>query len=114
MKANVYSFLVGDNGEHKKVKDVNTNVVATISNNEYKDILLNNKCLRYSISRIESKDYRIGTYEIHKISLLYFDEKIYIQNKGYDGLSLGYQRELEKTVIVITILKIVFWSSILL
>ena len=32
----------------------------------------------------------IGTYEINKTSLSCFDDKIYIQNKGYDGLALGY------------------------
>ena len=33
----MYSFLVDDNSEHKKAKDVNKNVVATIIHNEYKD-----------------------------------------------------------------------------
>ena len=50
----MYSFLV-DNSEHKKAKDVNRNVVATISNNEYKDVLLNNKCIRHSMNRIQNK-----------------------------------------------------------
>ena len=39
---------------------------------------------------IEFKVKIIGTYEINKISLSCFDGKIYIQNKGYDGLVLGY------------------------
>ena len=69
---------------------MNRNVVATISRNGYKDVLLNKKCLRHSLNRIQSKDHRIGTYEINKISLSYFDDKIYIQNNGCDGLALGY------------------------
>ena len=69
LKAKIYSFLVGDNSEHKKAKAVNSNVVATISHNEYKDVLLNNKGLRHSVNRIQSKDHIIGTYEINKISL---------------------------------------------
>ena len=89
LKPKTYTFLV-DNNEHKKAKGVNKNVVATINHNEYKDVLLNNKCIRHSMNRIESKDYRIGTYEINKISLSCFDDKIYIQNNGYDGLALGY------------------------
>ena len=44
----MYSFLVEDNSKHKKAKGVNWNVVATISHNEFKDLLLNNKCLRHS------------------------------------------------------------------
>ena len=31
-----------------------------------------------SMNRIQSKDHRIGTYEINKISLSCFDGKIYI------------------------------------
>ena len=37
-----------------------------------------------------SKDYKMGTYEINKISLSCFDDKIYIQKNGFDGLALGY------------------------
>ena len=43
------------------------------------------------MNRIQSNDHRTGTYEIKKISLSCFDEKVYIQNNGYDGLALGYQ-----------------------
>ena len=52
---------------------------------------LNKKCLRHSMNRIQSKDYKIGTYEINNISLSCYDDKIYISNNGYDGLALGYQ-----------------------
>ena len=36
LKPKMYSFLVGNNNEHKKAKCVNRNVVATISHNKYK------------------------------------------------------------------------------
>ena len=42
----------------KKAKGVNGNVAATISHNKYKYVLLNNKCLRHSMNRIQSKDHR--------------------------------------------------------
>ena len=45
----------------------------------------------HSVNRIQSKDNRIGTYEIKKNSVCRFDNKIYIPNNGYDGLALGYQ-----------------------
>ena len=32
------------------------------------------------MNRIQSKDHRIGTYEISKTSLSSFDDKIHIQN----------------------------------
>ena len=40
------------------------------------------------MNRIDSKDHRIGTYEINKISLPYFDDRIHIQKSGYDRLAL--------------------------
>ena len=59
--------MVANNGEHNKAKGLNINVNATISHNEYKDVLLNNKYLTNSLNRIQSKDHRIGIYEINKI-----------------------------------------------
>ena len=86
LKPKMHSFLV-DNNEHKKAKGVNKNIIAIISHNEYKDVLLNTKCNRHSMIRIQ----RIRTYEISKVSLFTFDNKIYIQNNGYNGLALRYQ-----------------------
>ena len=54
-KPNMYSFLVDDSSEHKNAKKVNKNVVATVSHNGYKDVLLNQKCLKKSMNRIQSK-----------------------------------------------------------
>ena len=80
----MYSFLVDDNREPKKAKCVNRNVDTTVSHNEYKDVLLNNKYLRLSMNRNRAKDQRIKTYEINKISLSCFDDKIYTQNNELD------------------------------
>ena len=54
LKPKMYSFLV-DNSERKKAKGVNRSAVATISHNEYKDLLQNNKCIRHSMNRIKKK-----------------------------------------------------------
>ena len=90
LKPKMYSYLVDDNSEHKKAKEVNKNVVATISHNKYKVILLNKTYLRHSMNRIQSKNHRIGTNETNKISLTCFDDKIHIQNNGCDRLALSY------------------------
>ena len=44
---------------HREIVD------ATISHNEYKDVLLNQKCLRNSMNRVKSKYHGIGTYQIN-------------------------------------------------
>ena len=75
LKSNMYSFLV----EYRHAKGLNKNFVATINHGEYKHVL----------NRIQIKDHRIETYEISKIFLSCFDDKIYSQNNGYDGLALS-------------------------
>ena len=80
----MYSSLVDESSEHKKAKGVNKNIVATMDHREYKDVLLNNKCLRHSF---QSKNHKIVT---RKISLSCFNDELYILNNGYDGLALGY------------------------
>ena len=79
LKPKMLSYLVNDNSEHKKTKGVNKNVFATISHNEYKNVLLNKNCLRHSMNSIHSKDHIIGVYKISKISLSCFDDKISTQ-----------------------------------
>ena len=83
LKPTIYSFLVDDNSEHNKAKCVwiSVNVVVTINHNEHKDVLLNEKCLRHLMNKIQSKCHRIGTYEINKIYLPSFDDKIHISYK---------------------------------
>ena len=46
---------------------------------------------KHSMNRIQSKNHKIGAYEIIKISLSCFEDKSYIQNNGYNRLALGYQ-----------------------
>ena len=52
LKPTMYYFLLDGISEHTKAKGMNKNVAATIRHNEYKDVLLNKKCLRHSMNRI--------------------------------------------------------------
>ena len=76
-------YLADNKSEHKKAMGVNKNVADTISHNECKDVLLNNKCLRHWMNRIQSK-------ELTKSTRFCFDDKIYIRINGCDWLALGY------------------------
>ena len=55
LKPKIYFLWVDDNSEHKKAKDVNKNVAAITSYNEYRDVFLNNNFLRHSMIRVQSK-----------------------------------------------------------
>ena len=46
LKLKIYSLLVDDCSVYKKAKDLNQNIAEKITHNEYKDALLNNKCIR--------------------------------------------------------------------
>ena len=58
LKPTVYSLLVDDSSEHKKEKGMNKNVVGTKCHNKCKNILLDKKCLRHSINRIQNSKNR--------------------------------------------------------
>ena len=89
LKPKIHLILASSSNDYKKAKNVNKNV-AKINHNKHKDVLLDKKYLRPSINRIQSKNHRIGTYEINKITLSCFDDKIHILDNGTDRLALGY------------------------
>ena len=92
LKPKIYPYLVNDGSKHKKAKGMNRNFVEKVTHNKYIwRCFLKSKCSRHSMNRIQNKNHRIGTYEINKTYLSCFDEKIYIQNNFYYGLTLGYQ-----------------------
>ena len=82
LKPKMYSLLVDYSYEHKIAKGVNKNVIARISHSEYK--------LRHSITRIQNKNHRMGTYDFNKISLQFSDDKMHILNHTYNRLALSY------------------------
>ena len=50
---------------------------------KFKDVLFNEKIIGHKMKRIQSKKHKLGTYEIDKMSLLCFDNKIiYILDDG--------------------------------
>ena len=53
---------------------------------EFEDVLFNKKIIRHKMKRIQAKKHKIGTYEIDKISLSYFDDKRYVLDDGIHTL----------------------------
>ena len=49
---------------------------------KFKDVLFNKKIIRHKMKRIQSKKYKLGTYDITKISLSCFDDKRYVLDDG--------------------------------
>ena len=63
----MYLILVRGSSDYKKAKDVGKLLLLEWVN-EYKHILLNKKCLRQLMNRVQGKNHRIWTYELNKIS----------------------------------------------
>ena len=83
LKSKTYSMQNIDGKESNTAKGVN---VAT-EFNEFKNTLLNKKIIRHKLKRIQSKKHKLGTYEINKLSVSYFDDKRFVLNKGIHTLA---------------------------
>ena len=72
----MYSIKNIDDKESNTTKGVNI----TTEFNEFKDTLFNKNVVRHKMKRIQSKNHKLGTDEINKTSLSYFDDKIFFLN----------------------------------
>ena len=59
--------------------------------NELKETLFNEKILRDKMRRIQSKKHKIATYQIDKISLSCFDNKISVLDDGIHVLAYSHK-----------------------
>ena len=83
----MYSIKKINGRESSTTKGIN---IAT-EFNEFKDVLFNKKVIRHKIKRIQAKKHKIGTYEIDKISLSFFDDKRHVLDDGVNTLAYFYK-----------------------
>ena len=62
--------------------------------NEFKDNLSNKKVLRHTMRRIQGKKHKMGSCEIYKISLSFFDDKRFVLNNGFHAVAY-FQRDID-------------------
>ena len=79
----MYSLISVDDEEVSKAKGVNRK----IRHKEFVDVLFNKKVIRHNMNRIQSKLHGLGTYDIYKISLSYFDDERYVLDDGVNTLA---------------------------
>ena len=91
LKSKMYSTKKIDGKEHNTAKGVN---IATEFDN-FKDVLFNEKIIRHKMKRIQSKKYKLRTYEIDKISLSCFDDKRYVLDDGIYTLSYFHKNSVK-------------------
>ena len=87
LKSKVYSLIIINNEKTKKARGVNKNVVKTIRHTKYIDVLFNKTLVRHKMEMNQSKFYRIGTYDVCRISVFCFDNKRHILDDGISSLA---------------------------
>ena len=75
---------------------------------------MNNKCITHSMSKIQSRDHRLRTYEINKISWPSFDGKIYIRKMEMTDYFSNIRVNYKKNNYLDNYSKKAFLASILL
>ena len=74
LRSKMYSLIAANDKEVNKAKGANLKS----RHKEYVNVLFNKKVMRHKMKRIQSVLHKIGTYDLNKISLSCFDDKIYI------------------------------------
>ena len=87
LKSKMYSIKKINGSKSSATKGVNT----ATEFNEFKDVLFNKKVVRHTVKRIQAKKHKIGTYEIDKKCLSYFDDKRYVLDDGVNTLAYFHE-----------------------
>ena len=87
LKSKMYSLVIVNNEEIKKAKVVNKNVIKNIRHKKYVDFLFNTYFIRNNMKGIQSRLNRIGSYDVFKIYLSFFDDKRYILDDDINSLA---------------------------
>ena len=92
LRAKLYSYKVEESYEEKKCKGVKKAVIKnTISFNDYKNCLFNNKPAMRKMNVIRSHLHTIFTETVNKIALFPFDDKRLIREDNIHTFAYGYK-----------------------
>ena len=91
LKSKMYSMKKIDGKECNTAKGVS---IAT-EFNKFKDVLSNKKIIRHKMKRIQSKNHKLGPYEIDKMFLSYFGNKRYVLDDGIHTLAYFHKDSVE-------------------
>ena len=93
LRAKLYSYRVEESYEEKKCKGVKKAVIKkTISFNDYKDCLFNNKPAMRKMNVIRSHLHTIFTETVNKIALSPFDDKRLIREDNIHTFAYGHYK----------------------
>ena len=87
----MYSYKKNDESTSKAAKRVEKNVTDNgIRHENYVHVLFKNKMLHHQMKTIRSEYHPVSSYQIHKVSLSYFDDKRYHNLDGIRRYAYGH------------------------
>ena len=89
----MYSYIKENQKGGKTAKGIKKNIIKkNITHENYKDTLFNNEQMHHKMKTIRSKNHKLRSYEINKVSLSCFDDKRYIHNDGIASYAYGHYK----------------------
>ena len=87
----MYSYIKDNQTGGKTAKGIKKNVIKNdIKHGNYKQTLLENKQMYHKMKTIRSQKHVLGSYEINKVSLSFFDDKRYTLENGIESYAYGH------------------------
>ena len=91
LRSKMYSYKKDNDKQEKTAKGIKKNVIKKDINHEnYKQTLLENKQIYHKMKTVRSVNHKLGSYEINKVSLSCFDDKIYLTKDGIKSYAYGH------------------------
>ena len=93
LKSKMYSYVKDNEKGRRTAKRIKKNVINNnIKYEDYKNTLINNEQMHHKMKTIRSQRHQLGSYEINKVSLSYFDDKRYIHDNGTNSYVYGHYK----------------------
>ena len=89
----MYSYIKDNEQTARTAKGIKKQVIKkTLTHDNYKEVLFNNKQLHHTMKTIRSKNHQLGSFELNKISLSCFDDKRFIHENGITSYAYGHYK----------------------
>ena len=93
LRSKMYSYVKDGSKGCKTAKGIKKNVIKNdIKNEDYKNVLFNNKQIHHKMKTIRSEKHQLGSFELNKISLSCFDDKRFIHQNGITSYAYGHYK----------------------
>ena len=92
LRSKMYSYMKDNQKGGKTAKGIKKNVIKEkITHENYKETLFDKKQIHHKMKTIRSENHELSSYEINKVSLSCFDDKIYIHEDGVTSYAYGHK-----------------------